>query len=540
MTATAMRPPGCPPPSGPLTCPPLFGTQRSPERPTLGGRVAEIAAKLGKPPMPHQRHIYDVAFEIDPETGLFAYNEVVVIGPRQVTGKTELMLPAMTYRCIGFDDALVRWVREQLGRQVPSPGPQTVAYTAQTSDEARKKWRKVHLARLAKSPYRRDFHARLQRNEQVMMWRNGSSWSPASTTGKTSGTGDSLDMPVIDEAWAQASFRTELGLLPAMMTRLWRQMWVLSMIPGLSRAAPGSWPYLAHKRQVGQAQVEAGVRHGTAFFDFSAPRGLDPGDPATWWTAMPGLGSMEAVLAGLRTVTEDTVRADFAKMDLVDFCAEYLGWEPLASTPRWTLIQQETWEGLRDPLSAIEGRPALSVEIDDDRGSAVIAAAGKRADGNWHLEVVEPGFKIAPGAAGIDWVLPRALEIIEDQKPWTVVIDPSRPASSLIVPLKNRGIDVLTPNQRDVAGACGRFFDATGEGAVSGDDDEPAVRVFHLGQPELNRAVAGARKLDVGAGAFVFVKKGSASGIKPLYGVVLAMHGFDVKSSAEIPRSKVW
>jgi hypothetical protein len=156
----------------------------------------------------------------------------------------------------------------------------------------------------------------------------------------------------------------------------------------------------------------------------------------------------------------------------------------------------------------------------------VIGAAGKRADGHWHVEVVEPGFRIARAAAGIDWVVPRAEEIWKEQKPWTVVIDPSRPAGSLIVPLRNKGIDVLTPNQRDVAGACGRFFDATGEAA----EEPPEVRVFHLGQPELDRAVARAQKLETGV--FLFDK--------PLHSVVLAMHGHDVKSSAEIPRSKVW
>ncbi len=485
--------------------------------------MAEVAERLGKPFLPHQRYMADVLGEIDPDTGLLAYSEVVLIGPRQVTGKTEFLLPGMTYRCVGFNEALAVWIRQTFGVDVPAPGPQRVVYTAQNADKAREKWRDIHLARLEKSRYRRDFHARLQRNSEAFIWRNGSMWSPSSTTGKTSGTGDTLDMPVIDEAWAQPDFRTELGLRPAMLTRPWRQMWITSMIPGLSRAQPGTWPYLAHKRQVGRARVEADVRHGTAFFDFAAADGLDPADPATWWSCMPGLG---------HTVSERAVREDFEVMDLVDFCAEYLGWAPLAAAPRWKVIGQDPWKRLRDPSSSIEGRPALAVEIDDDRGKAVITAAGKRADGNWHIEAVEPGYRIAAGVAGLDWVLPRAAEMAKEQKAWTVVIDPSRPASSLIQPLKNLGIDVLTPNQRDVAGACGRFFDATGEVVEPGR--EPLVRVFHLGQPELDRAVAGAEKLDVGKGSFLFVKKNALSAS------VLAMHGHDVKSSTEIPRSKVW
>lgn len=490
--------------------------------------MAEVAARLGKPPMPHQAHIFDVAFELDPETGLLAYSEVVVIGPRQATGKTELLLPVMTHRCVGFDDALAHWSRREFGLEVPLPGEQRVLYTAQTADDARKKWRDVHLERLKASKFRGDFRARLQQNMEAFLWRNGSSWSPGSTTGKTGGTGDTLDLGVIDEAWSRENFRTELGMRPAMMTRQWRQLWVTSMIPGLSRAQPGTWPYLAHKRQVGRARVEADVRYGTALFDFSAAEGLDPRDPATWWSCMPGLG---------HTVTEKTVREDFEAMDLVDFEAEYLGWEPKVATPRWLLIRQQIWQDQLDAGSAIEGRPALSVEIAEDRSAAWILAAGRRADGDWHVEVVEPGFRVPRNVVGLDWLEPRLLEIVGSHRPWTVVVDPSRPAQSLIVPLRRRGVDVLTPNQRDVAGACGRFYDATGQETPAGGDT--GVRVWHLGQRELDDAVAQARKLDLGNGSFVFVKKGSTAVLCPLYGAALAMHGHEVKANA-IPRSKVW
>src|SRR5574342_181147 len=83
---------------------PLIGTPRSPGRPTLGPRAAEVARRLGKPLMPHQRHIADVALEIDPSTGLLAYRRVILIGPRQATGKSWLVLTTLTHRCVGFDE----------------------------------------------------------------------------------------------------------------------------------------------------------------------------------------------------------------------------------------------------------------------------------------------------------------------------------------------------------------------------------------------------------------------------------------------------
>ncbi len=444
------------------------------------------------------------------------------------THNTEMTLPVMTHRCLGFDDVLARWSQETFGlRGVPRPGPQQVMYTAQTADVARRKWRDFHLKRLLRSPYRHDFECRLRLNAEAMMWRNGSMWSPSSTTGKTAGTSETIDLGVIDEAWSRPDNRTELGMRPAMMTRPWRQLWVLSMIPGLSRAQPGTWPYLRHKRQVGRARVDAGVNRGMAFFDFSAPDGLDPGDPQTWWLAIPGLG---------RTVTEKVVGEDFEATDLVDFCAEYLGWEPKVSAAQWTLVRRPTWTALQDPYSSVGGPFALGVEMAEDRSAAWIGVAGRRLDGHWHVEMVEPGFRVPADVVGVDWVEARTAEIAQRSdegdvgRPCTVVIDPSRPASSLVVPLRRRGIDVLTPNGRDIAGACGRFYDATGEEATPDTDD--GVRVYHLGQPELDADVAVARKLDVGAGAFTFVKKGSGSALCRLYSVILAMHGVEVKGVA--------
>lgn len=477
--------------------------------------------------MPHQREIVDIVHEIDPETGYLAYDEWVLIGPRQTTGKTELLLPVMTYRCVGFGSDLIDWVRANLGRDVLYQDSQRVLYTAQSADLARQKWRDIHLKRLERSDFRKDFTPRLRQNQEAFLWKNGATWSPAAPTGSASGTGDTIDLPVIDEAWAQKDSRVELGMRPATMTRLWKQFVITSMIPGLARAQPGTWRYLERKREIGRLRCEQDIRHGMAFFDFTAPDDADPADPATWWGCMPGLGY---------TTPERAVASDFQSMDLVDFCAEYLGWAPTSAHPRWSLIPRELWLSLRDDESWIDGPTALAIEVSDDRQDAVIGAAGRRSDGRWHWEVVEPGNKVPPGVAGIDWVERRVRDIAEnkDNQITTVVIDPSRPANGFIVPLQNHGIDVTKPNARDVAAACGRWYDATG--ANLDVKDLPGA---HIGQPELDRSVAGARKLETGNGQFVFVKKSAVSEIIWLYAVVLAQFGHELKGKPK-PRSRVW
>jgi hypothetical protein len=79
-------------------CPPLYATPRDPTRKTLGGAVARVAKQLGTPLMPWQRHVADVAMEIDPHTGLLAYGEVDLTTPRQ-SGKTTLELGVLVHRC---------------------------------------------------------------------------------------------------------------------------------------------------------------------------------------------------------------------------------------------------------------------------------------------------------------------------------------------------------------------------------------------------------------------------------------------------------
>lgn len=506
-----------------LECPPLHGTPRSPERETIGPAIAEVAALLGKPLYPWQRHVADIAGELDPDTGELVYDEVVVIGPRQI-GKTELRLPTMTQRCIGWSHL----------------GPQTVLYTAQTADAARERWRDTDLPRLlGASLVRRQLArpgdkyggARLRLNAEAIFWRNGSRWSPGSTTAKRAGTGDTLDLAVIDEAWARPDDRTELGLTPAMDTRTSPQLWVFSMIPGPTRARPGTWAYLAGKRAAGRRLVAAGVRRGTAFFDWAASPGSDPADPVTWRAAHPGVGFSTSV---------ERLRSRFDRLSLADFGAEYLGLDPDTLTPKWQVISENAWSGLVDEGSGIAGLPALAVDVNDERTTGWICAAGRRADGHWHVELIEPGFKVPAGTAGIDWIEPRLREIYAAQRAFTVTVDPARPGASLIEPLKRAGLDVTRPNQREVAAACGRLFDATGQARPSAgsgpqpDPVEPGVRVLHLGQAELSADVAGTMKIDMPGGGFIFAPGG------PLYVSVLAMLGHVAKFSQVKPRSMIW
>lgn len=499
---------------------PLWATRRSPDRPTLGPRIAQIAELLGKPLLPHQREIADVAFEIDPATGYLAYGEVVFVGPRQVTGKTEMLLPVMTHRCLGFDKALTQWISAELGLKVADTGPQQVLYVAQNTDESRKKWRDTHLPRLENAAgIRKLFRSRLTLNQERLFWANGSQWAPGSTTAKKAGTGDTLDLGVIDESWSRPDSGVELGLRPAMMTRQWSQLWSASMVPGPTRKAPHEWPYLKGKITGGIARVQADIRRGVAFFMFGAEEGMDPGSPDTWWSSMPALGY---------TVREETVREDFESdsMSLADFTAEYLSWMPTSGTARWATIGETTWEQRQDPNSKPLDPIAIGIAANRDRTVASICLAAKRSDGDLHVELLDR-------RPGVDWAEQRAIELVDAWGALGIAIRPNGPAASLIEPLRNRlaerhpGVGVHTPNDRQYSQVCGRFYDATGEVDTTGaprdsEDTTPRVMLWHINQPELNGAVAAATRRYIGA-AWQFDHAASSVDTSSLEGCTLAM-----------------
>lgn len=476
-----------------LRCPPRFGTRRSTDRLTLGTSVGKIARALGKPLLPHQQYICDVALEIDPATGRLAYDDVTVVGPRQVTGKTELMLPLMTHRCTGFGTPLVDFLEAEFGFRPPEPGAQKVLYTAQTADLAREKWRDIHVKRIEKSPLAALWSQppRLRLNAEAMFWINGSVWSPGSTTGKTAGTGDTLDMPIIDEMWAKEDSRTELGLRPAMLTRPWRQFFRISMVPGLSRALPEKWPYMRAKMFAGRQVTELDIRKRTAYFEWSADTEADPHDPATWWSCMPALGY---------TTPVESVQSDHDSMDSggIDFQAEYLGWLPDTGLPQWLTIGEQTWRDLESPEGERDYHDpiALGVDATSDLTAASIGMAALRADGDIHVELIDR-------RPGVNWLKDAILALCRAHKVCAVGIDRNGPLAGLILPLtraaieENLDITIHELTSAEVSAACATLYNETGEqDAVPSEEEEPVTtrRVRHIGQIELTRSVGGAVK----------------------------------------------
>src|SRR5258707_1368726 len=183
-------------------CSPRFATRRRPERESFGGELAQIAAALGQPFMPWQRDVAEAGCEIDGQSGLPAYREVVVTVPRQ-QGKTTLFLSWQLNRCVS-----PRW--EQ---------PQRSAFTAQSGKDARDKWLDELFPLIRRSRTLKPLVGRIYEGmgNEYIRFVNGSLIRILSTS-TSSGHSKTIHQAVLDEIWHDTDARREQGLRPAMIT----------------------------------------------------------------------------------------------------------------------------------------------------------------------------------------------------------------------------------------------------------------------------------------------------------------------------------
>ena len=447
-------------------CSPRWATPRSPERQTLGAAGTRIAEQLGKSLMPWQQQVLDVALEQRPDTGKLAYREVVLTVPRQ-SGKTTLLLVLILLRAL-------------------SEPRQNIRYTAQTGMDARKKWQDDWLPDLKASRFSSLFRTRQTNGHEALLFNNGSIQGLLATTEK-SGHGTSLDLGIMDEAFAHADARLEQAIKPAMITRSQPQIWVVS-----TAGTPDKSPYLLEKVERGRALAEQKVTDSTAYFEWSAPDEADPADPETWWGCMPALGI---------TTPVEAVAADFTSMELNEFERAYLNrWKSSVLDP---VIPLSAWNALVDEDSELDGRPVFSFDVTPDRSSASIAVAGPRTDGRTHVEVVEH-------ADGASWVPQRLSELANKYRPRAVVCDPMGPAGALLVECASLGIKIETVNATEHGQACGLLYDAVFKDSIR-----------HRGDPLLVVALDGAVKRPLGD-AWAWSRKNSAVDLSPLVAATLA------------------
>jgi hypothetical protein len=450
------------------------------------GATSEL---LGRPLMPWQQHVADVALELDPATGLLWYREIDLTVPRQ-SGKSTLLLAKNVHRATATE----------------AFGPrQRLIYTAQTRNDAREKWEDDFVATLEASPaFRRRIKVIYSNGRERIRFQNGSTLGIDATT-ESSGHGPTIDGTDIDEAFSRVDNRTEQACRPAMITRPQPQLWVVSTGGWL-----GQSPYLWDKVTTGRALLELPEpTTRRAYFEWSAPQSADPGDEDVWRACMPALGY---------TITLDAIRQEFVSLGLREFQRAYLNMWVDQFAPDDEIIDLTRWDSLIDLDTGRLDPVAFGVHVTPDRTMTMIGVAGRRRDGLVQLE-------LAAQQAGTDWAFPWLTERAQRWNPCAIVLDGT--ALALQATLADAGIDSVSTNSADRAQATVDLYDAV----IPVPDTDGKATVRHGDDPLLKAALKVARKRVIGQ-RWVWDGEGV---IGPLVAVTLAHHGLIAHGRPVVP-----
>jgi phage terminase large subunit-like protein len=425
--------------------------------------------------MPWQRHVVDVALEINPRShpdrpGLLRYRDVVLSVPRQ-SGKTTLIMALALHRALAFKQA------------------QTIVYAAQTRKDARLKLLDDQWPIIQNSPFADLADIRLANGEESIRWKNGSRHGLVANTEKA-GHGQTIDLGFVDEAFSQVDDRLEQAFSPAMITRAEPQQWVVSTM------GTDASTFLNRKVRQGRQLVDQ-PDSLTAYFEWSLDPDADPTDESLWPTFMPALG---------HTITVEAIRGELFKFrdNMGEFKRAY-GNIPTAQLED-TVFDLATWATLGDADAAARSlfNKTLAVDMDPERTTCTLVMAGVRdTDQLLQVEVVD---QVVPTRAP-----ERIVDLVRRYQLKHVVIDPMGPANALIGLLERENIKCMLVSSRDMSMACGGLYDL-----VQGE------KVRHLPDQALTDAIMGAKRRRLGDG-WALDRRSSSVNISPLVAAALSL-----------------
>ena len=435
-----------------------------------------MAAALGRPFMPWQRLVADVAGELDPATGRFAFSTVVVSVPRRA-GKTILTLAT----------SLQRVSQIELGR---------AWYTAQTGTDAGVTFRDSWAPIVSRSVIAPAYKVRLSNGSQSFTDRYSGGMLSIFAPTESAVHGQDVDLATLDEAWAFTAAQgeaVESAVAPAMATRPAPQLWIVS--------AGGTADSVYWDRVLTRAEehVAGGGRDGVALFDWGAGPDDDPADPATLAAAHPAVGY---------TISADFVMGRRAVDGPGVFERAYLNrWARPSSLVTSGVVDPAAWSAAVDTAAELVGPVVVGFDVAPDRSSAAVAAAAVDDAGRVVVTVVDhrPGVGWLAGAI-VD--VPAAVAVIGDSL--------GGAATGAALAVHGRPVDLVSAS--DLARACSVFVDAVHD-----------ARVVHHAQAPLDDALAGAARRWFGD-AWAWSRVRSDVDITPLVAATLAVYGVIVRS----------
>lgn len=488
MTETALAPSVSPRLHQPPMPEPKYATQRNPARRTIGTRQGLIAAGLGKPFMPWQQFVADVAGELD-ETGGLYYEMVIVTVPRQ-SGKTTLYGPVQIDRCATNPDA-------------------KTFYTAQTGKDARSRFGDL-VKLVLRSPLAPMVKVRYSAGDEGIIFPNGAALKIFAPT-ESAIHGETPPLVGFDEFWeydeALGDAMLEDAVMPAQITLTGnRQIWLFSTAGTALSTFMKKWVDRGRK-----ATQDATEYPRLAYFEWGLPDGADPYDPSNW-SFHPALG-WTITQDDLANAAKNTARGKWLR----SFCNVWTMSENL-------VMPIEEWDRLVMPESTPAPRRseiAVTYEVAPDGESSSVMGTWRDANGNPHTRVIHT-------APGTQWLEGYLINLIDTWKPVAVGADDGGETRVITDALRRhyddeRGEKIRTIGARDFGTACMQLLRAA--------RDEKTLR--HDGSKTLRTALA--HLVLKRYGDLTRFSRGDSTG--PIAGLIAAAVGLWLYDHHETPLS---
>lgn len=428
--------------------------------------------------MPWQRDVADVALEIDPTTGEWAYPTVIIIVQRQA-GKTSIVESTGVHRGITGQDRGV-W------------------YTAQSRQDARDNWLGL-VKRLRRSPMKSMIKVRESNGSETVTFPTDSEYRVFAPVADAL-HGKSTHLVMVDEGWAFDEARGDeltQAIVPTFATT-----------PGqlivLSAAGTAASTWLMGLRDVGRMFVEAGRRDTICYAEWGIADDIDPADLGAVALAHPGYGY---------TLRPSGLIQAAATMKAGEFARAY--------GSRWTgaaerAIPAVLWQsGAAPPGVALPGPGAFAVGFDVglDGADAAVAIAWRTPAGTAYVELVDV-------REGSGWVPGRVVDLAGERSPAATGFDrfgPAVAAGDAITRTTDihTGLPVLeltSTNTEEFLTACAAFLAELVAGTLK-----------YTPHPALDAAAEAATKRPVGD-RWAWGRRQSAATIAPIVACTVALY----------------
>ena len=471
---------------------------------TLGYEVIAFAESvLGMKLHPWQKWLFIHALEIidlDDGSWVLRFRTVVVLVGRQ-NGKTTMGAVLSLFFLYALRSGLI------IG-------------TAQDLEQAEDTWAMcVDIAEADEELSAQIAHIWRTNGAKRLQLTGGRDYRVKASTRKA-GRGKSADLVLLDELREHQNFESYAALSKTGIAKKSALLWCIS------NAGDGTSVVLRHLRMKAHAALgdPDGIIAATCdaqsvpdemledsaigIFEWSANPNLPITSTEAWRQANPSLGY---------TITERAIRASCADDPEDVFKTECLcQWVTAAVTPPFPI---GAWEKGIDNDSQIAPDSPLwwGVDISDDRNRSSIAVCGLTHERKHHVELVE----YRPGVGWLQgWFAKRAPRYHGMKVALQVKGAPVAAMADIIGAVD--GVEIVPCQGADVAGWCGRLWDAVA--ACDDESESDSVPIIHRSQPALDLAANIAATRPLGDGAWAWDRKKSLEDISPLVAVTMA-HG---------------